>query len=271
MDSNIHVPEYLKEIAPHPTESQGSFYARIIMPIARGLLRWKKIDISVFGSEFIPATGGAVIAANHTGYYDFILGGVPAYLRGKRLMRYMAKKELFGKTFIGRLMKIMGHIPVDRSQGANSIQATVERAAAGDLVGIFPESTISRSFELEKFKTGAVRIAHEAGVPLIPMIMWGSQRIYSKDIPWKKGRVNVPVIIRLGPPVPTTGDATADTELLHESMEYMLNLVREEYAEYGPFEEKAPWLPASLGGSAPTLEEVRAQEAKARQERDNKG
>ena len=66
-----------------------------------------------------------------------------------------------------------------------------------------PEATISRSFELKEFKTGAVRMASEAGVPTLPLIVWGAQRIWTKDHPRNVGRRKIPVIVAAGTPLPT--------------------------------------------------------------------
>ena len=57
------------------------------------------------------------------------------------------------------------------------------RIEEGEFVGVYPEATISRSFELKEFKTGAARMAMEAGVPLLPCVVWGSQRVFTKNRP----------------------------------------------------------------------------------------
>src|SRR5699024_1501645 len=132
------------------------------------------IRLTVFGAENIPVDGPALLAINHTGYYDFIFGGIPAHLRGRRLVRFMAKKEIFDTPVIGRLMRSMKHLQVNRAAGAASREEAVERLRQGQLVGIFPEATISRAFELKDFKNGAARIAAEADAPLIPVVIWGS-------------------------------------------------------------------------------------------------
>ena len=135
----------------------------------------------------------------------------------------------------------------------------------GRLVGIFPEATISRSFELAKFKTGAARIAHAADVPLIPCVIWGSQRIWTKDLP--KQLRGVPVIVRYGEPVALTGDAEADTERLKAAMQLLLDESRNEYAQLVGVEGGEAWMPASLGGTAPSIEEAEEIYAREREAR----
>lgn len=77
-------------------------------------------------------------------------------------------------------------IPVDRRSGHDAFDAAVQRMREGELIGTHPEATISRSFELREFKTGAARMALEAQVPIVPVIVWGAHRIWPKDHP-KKG------------------------------------------------------------------------------------
>ena len=84
-------------------------------------------------------------------------------------------------------MRGMHHIPVDRGAGASSFRAAVQALKAGEIVGVFPEATISRAFELKDFKSGAVRMAQAADVPLIPMAIWGSQRVWTKGHPKRLG------------------------------------------------------------------------------------
>lgn len=259
------VPASFEPVADHPTEPQERGY-QFVVRLARRLLRASKIGVTVYGAEHIPATGGALIAANHTGYYDFILVGVGPHLRGTRLVRFMAKKSVFDVPVLGSLLRSMGHVPVNRAAGASSIDAAVAELEQGRIVGIFPEATISRSFELAQFKTGAARIAHAAGAPLVPCVIWGSQRIWTKDLP-KRFR-SVPVIIRYGNPITISGDAERDTEALKHEMQLLLDASRDQYTALTHPPAGASWMPASLGGSAPTLAEAdeiyrREREARA--------
>lgn len=260
------VPTDLEELPAHK-EWRELIYRNII-GLARNIMTAQGLRITVYGAENIPADGGAVLAMNHTGYYDFILGGVPAHLRGKRMVRFMAKKEIFVNPFITWLGKKMKHIPVDRPAGGASINVALESLAEGNLVGIFPEATISRSYEIKDMKSGAARIANKADVPLIPMVCWGSQRICPKGGKKDLGRSKTPIIMMVGEPIPTTGDADKDIDALYFAMKSMLEQVRDLYDErYGPFEDGLPWRPASMNGTAPTLEEAARIDAAVRAER----
>lgn len=248
-------------------EAKEWFYGRTILPAAIGYMRFQGLDITVEGAENMPVDGGAMVAVNHTGYFDFVYGGIPAFLNGRRLVRFMAKKEIFDNKIAGPLMRKMKHIEVDRFAGRGAYEEAVRRLRAGALVGIFPEATISRSFEIKELKTGTARLADDAAVPMVPVIMFGSQRVWTKGHKKHLGRVNVPVWIRVGEPIATTGDVAADTKTLHDAMAEQLHQLRLDYIDRYGDAPGAYWMPASLGGSAPTLEEANVMDEKLRLER----
>jgi 1-acyl-sn-glycerol-3-phosphate acyltransferase len=218
------------------------------------LFRGLGLKFAMHGTGHVPTTGGALLAFNHVSYLDFIFGGYAA-LPSDRLTRFMAKRETFDHPISGPLMRSMHHISVDRAEGAGSMLRAIEYLKAGEVVGIFPEATISRSFEIKELKSGASRIAAEAGVPLIPVVLWGTQRMMTKDHPRDLSR-NKTIAIHVGPPLhPTGADPTAETEQLHAALAELLD---ETIAAY-PEAEQPPgswWLPTRFGGTAPTLEEA---------------
>ena len=134
----------------------------------------------------------------------------------------MSKRELFDHRWTGPLMRSMHHIEVDRGAGEASYRHRPGVPRAGEAVGIFPEATISRAMELKEFKTGAVRIAAAAGVPLVPVVLWGTQRLKTKDHPKDFSR-GTPIVIRVGAPLhPSGDDPVAETAELREVMSGML-------------------------------------------------
>lgn len=149
-------------------------------------------------------------------------------------------------------MRKLRHIPVDRASGAESFAEACQRLREGELVGVYPEATISRSFELKEFKSGAARMAVEANVPIVPTIVWGAQRIWTKDHPKKMWRPKVPISVAVGEPIQPTLPAPELTALLHSRMQHMLEQVQDSYG-HPPGEY---WVPRRLGGSAPTMAEA---------------
>lgn len=227
-----------------------------IIGLARTVFALQGLKFTVTGDEHIPAEGGAVVAINHTGYMDFTYAGLPARTP-KRYIRFMAKKEVFDNAISGPIMRALKHIPVDRSAGADSYHEAVNRLKAGELVGVYPEATISRSFEIKEFKSGAARMAIEANVPIIPMAIWGAQRVWTKGFPKRLGRTNTPISIKVGEPIQPFEPAQALTDTLHSTMQQLLLDVQQDYVH----EPGAYWVPARLGGSAPTLEQANAMDA----------
>ncbi|MGH3768358.1 MAG: lysophospholipid acyltransferase family protein [Pseudonocardiaceae bacterium] len=237
---------------------------RCVARAATGLFRALDLRIEVVGQEHIPA-GGGVVVMNHTGFLDFALAGLPFWRERGRFVRFMAKQEVFTHRVMGPLMRAMHHIPVDRAAGAASFRAAVEALRAGELVGIFPEATISRSLCLKEFKSGATRMARLAGVPLIPVTLWGSQRV------WTKGRKptiaaarHIPISITIGAPLQPGRGAAADAELV-AVMNGLLDETRARYPD--PPGTDLWWMPAHLGGTAPTPERAAEMDALEQLER----
>ncbi|KAA1250236.1 1-acyl-sn-glycerol-3-phosphate acyltransferase [Mycobacterium simiae] len=225
-----------------------------IIQLARLTWRIQGLRITVHGKENVPAYGGAVIAINHTGYLDFTFAGLPAYQQGLgRKVRFMAKQEVFDHKITGPIMRRLRHIPVDRQDGAASYEAAVQMLKAGELVGVYPEATISRSFEIKQFKSGAARMAVEAGVPIVPHIVWGAQRIWTKGHPKKLARPKVRIVVVVGEPIEPTLATAELSNLLHSRMQHLLERAQE---LYGPHPAGEFWVPRRLGGGAPSLAEA---------------
>ena len=226
------------------------------------LFRVLDLKLDVRGSEHIPATGGAVLACTHVSYLDFIFCGL-AGLPAKRKTRFMAKQQIFANRIAGPLMRGMHHISVDRSAGQASYRQAVAALRAGEVVGVFPEATISRSFTVKQIKTGAVRMAAEAGVPVIPVTVWGSQRLWTKGRPKHLTQRHVPILIRVGEPFQPTADDDQDvlTKDLRARMSELLEAAQRDYPDGREPGADPWWLPAYLGGTAPTPEAAAAMDA----------
>ncbi len=214
---------------------------------------WKVLGLKLDfrGVEHLPDRnhGGAILAINHISYLDFALAGTAA-LPMKRYIRFMAKREIFDNKFAGPLMRGMHHISVDRANGSASFVAALRALRDGEIIGIFPEGTISVSFEIKELKTGVVRLAQGAGVPVIPTIIWGSQRLWTKKVKRNFAQRGVPISVTFGEPLffEKDQDIEAGEAQLRSIMVSMLHEMQERYPDSHLGQR---WAPLRLGGTAP--------------------
>ena len=169
----------------------------------------------------IPRIGGAIIAANHRSYFDVVAMGLTIAKAGRSL-RFLGKKEVFDAPVVGPLAKAMGGIRVDRGSetAGDSLSEATRALNAGELVGIMPQGTIPRGEEffdpVLKGKTGTVRLASATRAPVIPVGVWGTEKVWprSSRIPNVLNVTDPPhITVRVGRPVELTyDDVKADTE-----------------------------------------------------------
>ncbi|MEY3344881.1 MAG: hypothetical protein RL125_602 [Actinomycetota bacterium] len=237
-----------------------------VVKIVQALWRYLGLRFTFIGESNIPRNGHAILAINHVGYLDFAIAGT-AVLPAGRYVRFMAKKEVFDHPIAGPLMKGMHHISVDRSNGSPSFIAALKALKDGEIVGVFPEATISRTFELKEMKSGVVRLAMESGAPIIPTAVWGSQRIWTKKAKRDFGRNKFPIIVAMSAPYFIREDSDIEAEMgkLRSKMEELLTLVQSKYPDSG---EGEYWQPARLGGNAPTAQQLVEIIAKEKRERE---
>jgi 1-acyl-sn-glycerol-3-phosphate acyltransferase len=243
-----------------PTRDPDDRPYRGIIRLALIVFRLFRFRFDVRGAEHVPATGGAIICSNHVSYFDFTflgLGAVPSH----RLVRFMAKSAVFEHWLSGRFMRAMKHIPVDRKAGSAAFESAVRALKDGEIVGIFPEATISTSFTVKDLKAGAARMAVDAGVPIIPAAVWGGHRVATKGK--VQLRRNVAVTVMLGDPlVPEPGEKPqALLRRTRAAMEALLDEAQRTYPQQPSGPDDRWWLPTHLGGTAPTPEEAAADAA----------
>ena len=182
------------------------FAAGLLRQCAR-LLRW---DVRISGVEHLPASGPTIVVANHVSYLDPVLLGMGVEARG-RMVRFLAKRELFDHWFTGPVVRKADQILVDRRGDAGRALRHAEQAMAeGKLVVIFPEATIHPIFDPARGKTGAARLAVATGAPLIPAVAWGGQHVATKHGAMRAGWRSVHQV-RFGPPLQySASDSPAD-------------------------------------------------------------
>jgi 1-acyl-sn-glycerol-3-phosphate acyltransferase len=236
-----------------------------VLVAAKTMFRLLDLRIQIEGAENVPRTGGAVLASNHVSYLDFIFCGLGAH-PSKRLVRFMAKESVFRNRVSGPLMRGMKHIPVDREAGLASYRQALAALKGGEVVGVFPEATISRSFTIKELKSGAGRMAAAARVPLIPMAVWGTQRLWTKGRPRTLTRRHTPISIVIGEPMlPAPRDNSVEVMAeLKTRMSALLDRAQREYPEKPEGPADGWWQPAHLGGTAPTPEEAAALDARGK-------
>jgi len=228
------------------------------------LLRALDLRLSVEGVEHIPALGPVVVASNHVSYLDFLLVGLAA--RGsRRHVRFLARHDVWHHALAGPLMTGMRHIPVDRSVPAAAYLRARALLRGGEAVGIFPEAGVSTSFTVRSLMPGAVALAAETGAPLVPMAIWGPQRIYTVGLPRDLSRGR-PVSLLVGTPryVARDADVVTETRRLGSTLQGLLERLQGRPRHLPKHGEHAPWHPAHLGGQAPTPSEAHLTESMPR-------
>ncbi|MGA9100508.1 lysophospholipid acyltransferase family protein [Aeromicrobium sp.] len=224
---------------------------RVVVRLIAGLFRLLGLRVTVHGEEHLPATGPAVVASNHTGFLDFTFIGYAARERG-RLVRFMSKLSTFESPFSGWLMRAMRHVPVDRWSGAMAYRQARRLLDEGEIVGVFPEATISRSWLVKGLKPGAAGLAISRSAPLVPAVVWGSHRVMTVD-GHRSLRRGKAITILLGEPLrPAAGETIAGlTERLHIAMTTLLNQAIAGYPDMPRSADDRWWLPYDRGGTAP--------------------
>jgi 1-acyl-sn-glycerol-3-phosphate acyltransferase len=235
-----------------------------VIGAARTMFKVQGLRFDIGGTENVPRKGGALLVSNHIGYLDFVFAGLAA-LPAKRLVRFMAKEAVFRHKVSGPLMRAMKHIPVDRSEGMHAYKHALDALRSGEIIGVFPEATISQSFTLKSFKSGAARLAMEAGVPLLPVALWGTQRLWTKGRPRNLGRSNTPITIRVGEQMnPLENEKPgALTRRLRLRVQELLDDAQHAYPGKPSGPDDRWWLPTHLGGTPPTPEEAAERDREA--------
>lgn len=234
----------------------------------RGLFGFWRLRRAETGLANVPDSGGAVIAMTHFGYLEFALVEWATWLHNKRRIRFMAKRAVFDKPVLGSVLRGMRHISVDMKAGASAYADAVAALRKGELIGVFPEAGVNASFTVRKLKTGAVRLAAEAGVPIIPVAIWGGHRLLTKN--HKVGfreRFGVLVTYAFGRPmtIAASDDVRESTGELRDELQRLVDGLQADYPVDGTGKW---WHPRHLGGTAPTPEAAAAADEERRRRRE---
>jgi putative phosphoserine phosphatase/1-acylglycerol-3-phosphate O-acyltransferase len=202
---------------------------RVAMAFTRPeLFPYARFDIS--GVDHIPRHGAAIVVGNHRSYFDAAAVSVTIARTG-RTVRFLGKKEVFDAPIVGPIATAMGGIRVERGTGSDEpLQAAADALACGELVALMPQGTIPRGpafFDpVLKGRWGAARLAELSRAPVVPVGIWGTERVWprSSRLPNMTNVVNPPfVTVQVGPPVELGyEDAAKDTERIMEAITDLL-------------------------------------------------
>lgn len=231
-----------------------------------GWLAMKALGVDMVASDahHLPSTGPVLIAATHVSYPDFLVIQAAARAR-RRHVRFMTRHDVWHQRVLAGSMDRMQHIAVDRAAPAGAYLHARRLLREEQAVCSFPEAGISYSYTVRSLMRGVASLARETGAPVVPVALWGSQRIWSVGVPDPLGKEPRPdltrgrrVDIAFGEPmlVPPHEDLTDWTRLLgHRLTDLQEGL--QGLAHHRPAAgEHAPWHPAHLGGHAPTRAEA---------------
>jgi len=251
---------------PQPNDR---FY-RFIVRTGLALRRLFGIRVIVTGREHLPPPGplngpsrkvvpgqGAVVAITHFGYLDFAFAELALWWNNRAEMRYLVTQGAADHWFAGPAISAAGHVVVPYGSGSGAYDAAVAKLREGEIIAVLPEAGVSRSFTVRDCKTGAVRMAAEAGVPLIPVSVWGAHRLLTRHHGFSPRRAwRAPVRIHVGRPLLPADlpgparDAQPATEQLRRVLQAGIDTAIADFPlTPGP---GAWWMPAHLGGGAPT-------------------
>jgi putative phosphoserine phosphatase/1-acylglycerol-3-phosphate O-acyltransferase len=225
-----------------------------IFPLARPeLLPFARIHLE--GTEHIPAEGPAIICGNHRSYFDPLAVGYAIAQRG-RPVRFLGKKEVFDAPIVGDVARALGGIRVDRGTGSDEpLKEAAAALDAGELVAIMPQGTIPRGrafFDpVLKGRWGAARLAAMTRAPVIPLGLWGTEKVWPRNarLPNVTNVLHPPeVLVRVGEPVELGyQDLDADTERIMSAIVDLLPPEARQRREPTP-EELASTLPPGYQG-----------------------
>ncbi|WP_148611268.1 lysophospholipid acyltransferase family protein [Nocardioides rubriscoriae] len=229
---------------------------RGVIAAGKAVLRGLDLRVRSEGAGHLPADGPVVLACNHVSFPDFVYVG-QALLGTRRLVRFLCRGDIWD-TPAGPLMETMRHVPVDRQAPAAAYLRARRLLREGEVVCVFPEAGISAAYAVRAMMPGAVALARETGAPLLPVTVWGGQRLWGQkralDAPFPRpelarGRT---VDVRIGEPwhVPPHADLVETTRRLGATLQATLDHLQR-LPEHQPRPgEWAPWHPAHLGGHA---------------------
>jgi len=229
-----------------------------VIGLARLLFSALGLRIVVMGDHHIPRSGPAILMSNHVGFLDFVFVGLAAR-PSHRFVRFLTRYDVWDNPLAAPAMSGMHHIPVDRGAPAGAYLEARGALRRGEVVGVFPEAGISRSFTVRPLMPGPVALARDTGAPLLPVALWGPQRIstFGHPVSLRRGR---PVSISVGAPllIPAELGVRAATAWAAHRLQRQVEKVQTAHPDQPATDEESRWHPGHLGGAAPSAVEAAA-------------
>jgi len=200
-------------------------YHLLRMVVRQPAFPYARFDIA--GVDTIPRAGGVILVANHRSYFDAVALSLVA-MEVNRPTRFLAKRELFDVAAVGWLLKAIGGIPVDRGSGSGAPMRAAEASLrAGEIVVVLPEGTIPQGDAgldpVLHGHTGAARLAAATGAPVVPIGLWGTDRVWPRSAKFPNVVGVRDVSVHVGPAVPLGfEDAKADTKAIMAAISALL-------------------------------------------------
>jgi putative phosphoserine phosphatase/1-acylglycerol-3-phosphate O-acyltransferase len=212
---------------------------KVAMAFARpSMIPFADIDIS--GIEHIPATGPVIVVANHRSYFDASVISMVVAKTG-RAVRFLGKKEVFDAPVVGQLAAAMGGIRVDRGTGSDEpLEAAADALRGGEMVAIMPQGTIPRGpafFDpVLKGRWGAARLAHMTGATVIPVGLWGTERVWPRSS-------RLPRLFNIADAPSVSATVGKPVELKHKSLDADTKRIMKAITKLLPAEAREPYDP----------------------------
>jgi len=171
--------------------------------------------LRIVGSERIPRSGGAIMAANHLSGLDGVLFALTTAERASRMTRFLVAAEFFRRPVIGWALRRFRHIPVRRGEGdAAALDEARHVIGGGALAGIFPEGKVNPDPEsMQRGKSGMARLALSSGAPVVPAGIWGTQTRWPKIGLTLRRPLRTNHVVAYGEPIPAAGDPGSASDL----------------------------------------------------------
>ena len=218
----------MTELAVPKVPKRENGLAFVLVAIILAPLLRLMFNIKTEGIEKLPK-GGYVLVGNHLSYLDPLAFAYSVYIHMKRVPHYLAKASLFKIPILGKLLPKVGQIPVYRGGQSNQepLRAAKEFLKAGQVVVVFPEGTLTRDPNLwpMRGKSGAIRMAAELNVPIVPAAHWGVDKVLGNYTGKFRPNPFHTVKVKIGDPINLDIGSNPTTQQINDATEMVMKKI----------------------------------------------